>query len=130
MAVGRTTEGRSVASVTTALGSAGVTAPAGSFAEEDAGRTVTGAGIPAGTTIASVESDAAATLSQAATAAGTTTADLGPGDPQDLGFYGWSPETDAESETYTIQGGASANSPDRITSPTVDQRTLIQRQRG
>lgn len=114
---GRTPEGRSVASVGTTNASTAITAPAGSFAEEDAGRTISGTGIPAGATLASVESDTAATLSAAATATGTITATLGPGDAADYGFVGWSPESDAESETYSIAGGASATSPGRHTNP-------------
>lgn len=114
---GRSTEGRSVAGVGTTNASTAITGAAGSFHEEDVGRTIAGTGIPAGATIASVQSDTAATLSAAATATGTITATLGAGDSQRYGFVGWSPESDAESETYSIAGGASANSPDRITSP-------------
>lgn len=106
----------SVASGGSAI-STGITGAAGIFHEEDVGRTITGTGIPAGTTIASVQSDTAARLSAAATTAGTVTAALGRGSPALYGFTGWSPESDAESETYTIGGGASANSPSRLTSP-------------
>lgn len=112
---GRTSEPRTV-TVTTALNATGITAPAGTFAEEDAGRTITGANIPAGATLASVESDTAATLSAAATAAATVSAELGDAGLS-YGFRGWSPESDAESETYSIAGGASANAPGRITDP-------------
>ena len=115
---GRTPEGRTITGVGTTLGAATVTAPANSFHEEDTGRTVTGTGIPANTTIASVQSPTGATLSANATATGTVTVTLGPANPLNYGFIGWSNESDAESETYSIAGGASASSPDRITSPT------------
>lgn len=115
---GRGTEGRSIPSVTTTATSTAITGPAGSFHEEDAGRAISGTGIPAAATIASVQSDTAATLSAAATASGTVTVTVGAGSAADYGFIGWSPESDAESETYTIAGGASAASPDRILTPT------------
>jgi hypothetical protein len=124
---GRGTHGRAVAGVVTTDTVATVTAPAASFQEEDAGRLITGTGIPAAATVLSVESDTAATLSAAATASGTVTATLGAGDAAAYGFIGWSPETDAESETYTIAGGASAASPDRITAPNVG---VVQRSRA
>ena len=118
MAVGRTNEGRTVASVGTTNTSTAITAPAGSFHEEDAGRTITGTGIPAGATIASVTSDTAATLSAAATATGTIAATLGAATAGAYGFAGWSPETDAESEAYTVAAAnAGTNTPDRVTSP-------------
>jgi hypothetical protein len=122
---GRTNEGRT-ATVTTTLSSTAITAPAGTFHEEDAGRTITGTGIPAGATLASVQSDAAATLSAAATAAGTVTAALGRAPASAYGFAGWSPETDAESETYTVAAAnAGTVTPDRITntSTAVRQRS-------
>lgn len=115
---GRSTEGRTVANVGTTLNSAAITGPAGAFHEEDTGRAISGTGIPAGTTISTVTSDTAATMSANATATGTITATLGAGSAANYGFQGWSPESDAESETYSIAGGASASSPDRITSPT------------
>jgi len=70
----------SVAGVGTTDTEAGITAPAGTFQADDVGRAVTGTGIPASTTIASVESDTEATLSQAATATGTITMTFGGGD--------------------------------------------------
>ncbi len=115
--VGRTNEARSVAGVGTTGTSTAITAPAGSFQEEDVGRTITGTGIPAGATLSAITSDTAATLTAAATATGTTTATLGRAPANNYGFTGWAPESDAESETYSIAGGASANAPDRITSP-------------
>ncbi len=119
---GRTNEARSV-TVTTTLSSTAVTAPAGTFHEEDAGRTITGAGIPAGATLSAVTSDAAATLSAAATAAGTVTATLGRASAAAYGFAGWSPETDAESETYSVAANnAGTATPDRITNTTTAVR--------
>lgn len=105
----------SVASGGTAL-STNLTAAAGTFHEEDAGRTITGTGIPAGATVASVQSDTAARLSVAATAAGTITATLGAASSGAYGFHGWSPETDTESETYTVAANnAGTPTPDRLT---------------
>lgn len=124
MAVGRTTEPRTV-TVTTNSTTA-LTAAAGTFHEEDAGRTITGTGIPAGATIASVTSATAATLSAAATASGSPSVTLGRALPQSYGFAGWSPETDAESETYTVAANnAGTATPDRITNTTtrVEQRS-------
>lgn len=121
MVAGRTSEGRTIAGVSTTLGSAAITAPANSFNEEDAGRPISGTGIPAGATIASVTSGTAATLSANATATGTITATVGgtAGDNgQRYGFIGWSPETDAESEAYTLAAvNAGTVPPDRITNP-------------
>ncbi|HEX4811690.1 MAG TPA: hypothetical protein VFV66_02915 [Nonomuraea sp.] len=109
--------------------STAITAPAGSFHEEDAGRAVSGTGIPAGATIASVTSDTAATLSAAATATGTITATLGAAASGAYGFHGWSPETDAESETYTVAANnAGTATPDRLTN-NVSAKTA-QRARG
>jgi hypothetical protein len=59
MVAGRTTEGRTVASLTKTSGSAAVTGPAGTFSSEDVGRSVTGTGIAANTTIAAVASGTA-----------------------------------------------------------------------
>lgn len=126
MVVGRSTEGRTAVVTTTNL-SANLTAAVGTFAEEDAGRTVSGTGIPAGATLQSVTSDTAAVLSAAATASGSPTVTLGQAVSGAYGFVGWSPESDAESETYSIAGGAGASAPDRITSPT---QGVTQRSRG
>lgn len=114
MAVGRSNQARSVASVVTTSGSANLTAPAGSFVKADKGRKITGTGIPANATLLDVTSDTAATLSANATASGTVTVQL-LGDAGDsYGFRGWSPETEAEAATYS---GVSAgvNEPSRIT---------------
>lgn len=119
MVTGRTSESRTIASVGTTNASAAITAPANSFNEEDAGRLITGTGIPAAATILSVQSGAAATLSANATATGTITATVGgtaADTGQRYGFIGWSPETDAESEAYTLAANnASTVPPDRIT---------------
>lgn len=116
---GRSTESRTV-TVTTTASSTALTAPAGTFDEEDAGATIVGTGIPAGDTLASVTSDTAATLAVAATAGGTPVVTIG-GDHDGLrsGFWGWCPESDAESETYSITGGASADAPGNIKVPNV-----------
>lgn len=110
MAAGRTNEARTV-TVTTTNTSTGITAAAGTFHEEDAGRTITGTGVPAGATLASVQSATAATLSAAATASGSPSVVLGQAQGGAYGFTGWSPETDAESETYPIAAGAGASAP-------------------
>lgn len=125
--MGRTTETFTIAGVGTTNTSTALTAPAGSFSEEDLGRTITGAGIPAGATLVApiAANGSAATLSAAATATASVTVTIGPGDPAKLGFIGWSPETDAESESYKINSGVTP--PDRVTSP--GQRQSIQRSR-
>lgn len=129
MAVGRTREGRTVAGVGTTATSTAITAPAGSFHEEDAGRTIAGTGIPAGATLSAVTSDTAATLSAAATATGTITATLGTATAEAYGFAGWSPETDTESETYTVAAAnAGTLTPDRVTDP--NSPKTAQRARG
>lgn len=126
MVVGRTNESRTLASVATTISSTAVTGPAGTFNEEDAGRAISGTGIPASTTLASVTSDTAAVLSAAATATGTITATLAAESGAGYGFRGWSPETDAESETYSVSAvNAGTATPDRITNATtpVTQRS-------
>lgn len=115
MALGRSNEARTV-TVTTTNASANITAAAGTFHEEDAGRTITGTGIPAAATIATVTSDTAATLSANATASGSPSVTLGRALPTAYGFNGWSPETDAESETYSVAAvNAGTATPDRLT---------------
>ena len=124
MVAGRTSEPRSFA-VTKTSGAATVTAPAGSFNEEDAGRPITGTGIPAGATILSVQSGTAATLSANATATNAATATVGTvlESGQAYGFIGWSPEDDAESETYTLPAvNSGAVPPDRITANNVPRQ--------
>lgn len=114
MVAGRTNEARTV-TVTTTNASANITAAAGTFQEEDAGRSITGTGIQASTTVQTVTSDTAATLSATATASGSPSVTLGRAVPQAYGFSGWSPETDAESETYTVAAAnAGTATPDRI----------------
>lgn len=117
MAVGRSSQSRTI-TVTTTNTSTGITGSAGTFNEEDAGRAISGTGIPTGATLASVSSGTAATLSAAATATGSITATLGGDRTGDYGFAGWSPETDAESEVYSIAGGAGASDPALITDTT------------
>jgi hypothetical protein len=121
MAPGRSNESRT-ATIGTTSGSAAITGAAGTFNEEDAGRAISGTGIPAAATIASVTSGTAATMSANATATNaSTTATIGGGatDGTTYGFRGWSPETDAESETYTVAAvNAGAVPPDRITNTT------------
>ncbi len=125
---GRTNEGRTLTGVGTTSGSAAITAPGGSFHEEDAGRTISGSGIPAGATIQAVTSDTAATLSANATATGTITATLGAIAGSAYGFVGWSPESDAESESYSVTAvNAGVTPPDRLTSPNQERQ---QRSRG
>jgi hypothetical protein len=113
--------------------STAVTAPAGTFdTVNDVGRSITGTGIAAGTTLTAVASATAATLSQNATATNAAApVMLGERDTaarrltseQNFGFRGWSPETAAEATAYQCTsplGGAGpgAQEPSRITSPT------------
>lgn len=115
---GRSSEARTVADVGTTLNSAALTGPAGAFHEEDVGRTITHANLPAGTTITAVASDTAATASANATVTGTASATLGLGTVSAYGFTGWAPETDAESETYSVSAvNAGATQPGKITGP-------------
>lgn len=101
MALGRTTEGRTqVVGITSS--SAALTGAAGSFSSEDVGRSIAGTGVPAGATISAVASDTAATLSANATATNASlSALLGPAVAA-VGYLGWSPETAAESATYSV----------------------------
>lgn len=130
MVAGRSPEPRSVTVTTTATSTA-ITAPAGTFAEEDAGRAISGAGIPAGATLSAVTSDTTATLSASATAGGTVTAAVGAAGTTAAGAYGftgWSPETDAESETYSVAANnAGTATPHRIPNTTT---AVQQRARG
>jgi hypothetical protein len=125
MVAGRTSEPRSV-TLTTTNASAAVTAAAGTFNEEDAGVPVSGTGVPAGATLLSVTSDTAATLSASATATGSRSVTFG-ANTAGYGFVGWSPESDAESETYTVAANnAGTATPDRITNTTtsaINRRT-------
>lgn len=118
MATGRTTEPRTV-TVSTTNSSTAITAAAGTFnVPEDVGRTITGTGIPAGATLSAVASATAATLSAAATATGSPSVVLGAGNPLSYGFRGWSPETDAEADVYSIANGAGATAPSVMTNVT------------
>lgn len=130
MVAGRTTEPRSVSALTKTSGSAAVTAPAGTFSSEDVGRTVTGTGIPAGTTILSVQSGTAATMSANASASNSAAATLGAALASSAGYVGWSPETTAEAATYTVAANnAGTATPDRLTDG-VTARTSGRRGRG
>lgn len=135
MALGRSTELRTVASVATTSASTAIAAPAGSFNKGDVGRGITGTGIPASTTVAAVASSTAATLSVAATATGTVTATVGMTATPAIagasyGFNGWSPETGVESESYTLAAvNAGTVTPDRITN-TFTGASSLQRARG
>lgn len=71
-------QGGRTATVSTTDLSPAITSSDANFDASDAGRTITGAGIPAATTILSVQSPTAATLSNDATATGTTAAAIGP----------------------------------------------------
>lgn len=127
MAVGRSNEART-ATVTTTSASANITGAAGTFHEEDAGRAISGTGIPASTTISSVTSDTAVVMSANASASGSPTATLGVAAGSSYGFTGWSPETDAESETYSVAAvNAGATTPDRLSNP---YTSITQRARG
>jgi hypothetical protein len=123
-ATGRSTEARTVAGVGTTNSSTALTGAAGTFNKGDVGRPITGTGIPAAATIATVTSGTAATLSANATATGTISATFGRNNTTDsgFGFFGWSPETDAESSVYGVTG--SQASPDRLANSTtrVDMR--------
>lgn len=120
---GRTTDPRTV-TINTTTGQATVTAAAGTFQRSDAGRKITGTGIPAAATVLSVQSATAATLSANATATGSPSVVLGLGNPQSLGFQGFSPESEVEADSYTIAGGASATSPGRLTNSTTSVASL------
>lgn len=122
MVAGRSTEPRSVSALTKTSGSAAVTAAAGTFSQEDVGRTVAGTGVAAGTTIASVQSGTAATLSANATASNAAAASLGQASPAAAGYVGWSPETATEAATYSVAANiAGTASPDRISNTSTAQ---------
>lgn len=115
MVAGRSSEPRTL-TVNTTLSSTAITAAAGSFNKGDVGRSITGTGIPAGATIATVTSDTAATLSAAATATGAPVATFPTDATSGYGFYGWSSTTDAEAGTHTVAAvNAGQVSPGRIT---------------
>lgn len=133
MVAGRTTEPRT-ATVNTTSASAAITAAAGTFHPGDAGRPISGTGIPASATILSVTSATAATLSANATATGSPTATIGVPSgvvaPQGYGFHGWSPESNTEAAAYSV-AAANANTvtPDRITN-NYTSVSALQRGRG
>jgi hypothetical protein len=118
---GRHTEARTVAGVGTTNTSTALTGSAGTFNKADVGRPVSGTGIPAGATIAAVASGTAATLSANATATGTISLTFGRniGTDSGYGFFGWSPETEAEASVYGVTG--SQASPDRL----ADSKTRV-----
>jgi hypothetical protein len=109
---GRTPEPRTVASFTTTSGSANVGFPTGTVYPDDVGRPISGTGIPAGATLATRASATTGTISANATATATITATLGATrTTQDkFGFFGWSPETEAEAALYPLPT-AGAGSP-------------------
>jgi hypothetical protein len=112
--------------------SAAVTGAAGTFdTTNDVGRSVTGTGIPAGTTLSAVASATAATLSANATATNAA-AVLKLGERATLaqrfaseaafGFRGVVAETAVEATAYQLSGNltggaAGVNEPGRITDP-------------
>ena len=114
MVAGRGVEPRVQASVVTTNSSAAITGPANSFNEEDVGATIQHSGLVGGTgTILSVQSGTAATLAANANPGGTASATI-IGKADQYGFTGWSPESDAESETYVVTVGG-VGSPSRLT---------------
>lgn len=131
MVAGRTTEPRT-ATVNTTITSTALTGAAGTFLLADAGRGISGTGIPAGATLAAVASGTAATLSANASATGSPTATIGTAGgtaPSTYGFTGWSPETEFESQSYT-QAAVNANTnipPSKIANP---YTAVTQRGRG
>jgi hypothetical protein len=117
MAVGRATDARSVTATRTNA-SPTITAAAGTFHKGDIGRTVTGTGVPANTTISAVASGTSATLSANATASGSSSLALGESTGDSYGHRGWSPETDAEAASYSVTANRTGVvAPDRVTSP-------------
>jgi hypothetical protein len=134
MAVGRSTEPRSV-TLTTTSASAAVTAAAGTFSKSDVGRPITATGIPVNSTLSAVASSTAATLSANATASGSRSATIGSAATnftaaQSYGYVGWSPETEDEANSYTVAANnAGTATPDRLTNPFTNA-TLSQRGRG
>lgn len=111
---GRTPDTRTVASVVTTSGSAAITFPTAKIYPDDVGRPISGSGIPAGATLQARGSATAGTLSANATASATITATLGStrgSTNESFGFYGWSPETEAEAALYPLPtAGAGAPS--------------------
>jgi len=132
---GRGTDSRVAAGVGTTAASLALTGPAGTFGAGDVGRTVTGTGLAANATIASVQSATAATASANSSAIGTITATIGAaavGSAGELaaGFRGWSPETITEAASYTVAAkNAGTGDPGRPVNIT-DDLTARQRSRS
>jgi hypothetical protein len=121
---GRSTEARTVAGVGTTNASTALTGAAGTFNKGDVGRPVTGTGIPPAPRSRRSHPAPRPRLSANATATGTISLTFGRNGTTDsgYGYFGWSPETDAESAVYTVTG--SQASPDRLANSTtrVDMR--------
>jgi hypothetical protein len=124
---GRSTEPKAVASVVTTSGSKNITFPSGKIVASDIGRPITGTGIAAGSKLATVTSATAGTVDTNATASGTVTATLGSdrSTATGYGFFGWSPETDAEAALYP-QPTDGAGAPSILTDSTT---RVVQRYR-
>lgn len=120
--VGRSPQARTITITLTDIDTA-LTADAGTFHPEDAGRPISGQGIPAGSTLASVESDTEATLSDAATESGeveATLPDVSWTADNGYGFIGWSPKSSATAADYKLPS-AGANDPEKITDPNTSE---------
>lgn len=110
---GRTPHGRTGLTVTTATGDETVTAAAGTFSPGDVGASISGTGIPASTTIASVTDTDEVEMSAQATADGSPTdVAIGAVDPTAYGFVGVAVEEADEAAVHPAppvgDGGATA----------------------
>jgi hypothetical protein len=115
MTKGRTTEQRTE-TITTTSGSVTITGAASPLDRTDIDRGITGPGIPASSTIAAVSSTTTATLSANATASATVPVTIATTTATALGFTGWSPESGAEADSYTVSAvTAGTAAPDKIT---------------
>ena len=121
-----------VVTVTKSNSSSTIAAPAGTFSSKDVGRPIVGTNIPAAAILTTVTNDMSAALSAAATGSSTDSAVIGSAatylaDSLAYGFVGWSPETEAESLTYTV---AAFNA--GLTAPAVadNHSPVAQRSRG
>ena len=136
---GRTSKPRT-ATVGRTSGSTALTGAAGTFQRGDVGKAISGAGFAAGTTITAVASATAATASANATATSTSAATIGtlaPGSAaateqfnaaQRNGFFGFSPESDAEADSYSVAAvNAGTVTPDRVMSPNTEAPYLTPR---
>jgi len=140
---GRTSKPRT-ATVGRTSGSTALTGAAGTFQRGDVGKAISGAGFAAGTTIAAVASATAATASANATATSTSAATIGTAGAhsgaaateqfnaaQRNGFFGYSPESDAEADSYSVAAvNAGTVTPDRVTSPNTEAPYLTPRVEG